>query len=349
MRLNWMNHRFVKYDGYGRYGYHMVLALHRLGVDVTPMIDEVVKQMPGTFQRMAGLDFSRLTVSLMPPHNLLALPGRQWAYTMTEAYGLPDGWAKHLNSKTERVIVPRPWLVDMFREFGVTRPIDVVPGGIDPVEFPVIQPADRDTFTFGCMGDRGNRKGFDLVYRAFFNAFQDKDDARLIIKTRAPRYDHNGQASHFFPIDNTNSKPRSVARRVSMWQDDIESMAQFYSQLDCFVFPTRGEGEGMPPREAAAMGIPVIATEVMGLNDNLGAWALPIASYKWVDAPKIKDALAGTWAEPDIDELTAHMLYVYENRAEAKQRALAGAQWLRTNETWEHSAHRLLSVLEGWA
>jgi len=339
VRINWINHRFYPHDGYGRYGVNMVRALIRLGVDVRPYVDTVL-DMPADLQRLMGLDFTRLTFSLMPPHNMRDMVGRHWGYTMTEAWGMPDGWVDHLNNKCERVLVPRPWLVTMMREQGVNRPLHVIRGGVDPVEFPIIydRPADRP-FTFLCIGpDRGERKGYDLVWRAFYEAFADTE-AHLIIKTRA---------QNKMPIDNTRSRD-DTAKRVSLFAADVPSMADVYGLADCFVFPSRGEGEGMPPREAAAMGIPVIATAWSGLAEHIDRFAIPLREFKRVPAPTISDCITGEWVDPDLDELIAQMRWVYDHYSEAKANALKAARWLRDNETWAHSAQHLLELLEAYA
>lgn len=328
MRINWFNYLFLPIDGYGRYGLHFVRALSRLGVDVYPATVETVDA-PGWFQRLQGLDFSKLSISLMPPHHLRSVPGRQWNYSMYEGTGLPDGWARHVMDKAERVIVPAAWLVDVFREHGVTHPIDVVPGGIDPEEFPVVPPPKWDRpYTFLALGDRGSRKGMDTVWQAFYAAFGKRPDVRLIVKSRA------GGLTY---VDMTNSD-----RRVSIWRSDVDSMADVYAQVDCFVFPTKGEGYGLPPREAAAMGVPVICTQWSGVDD-CDQWAIPIKDYKMVES-----ALdgGGQWALPSVEETAMHMQWCFDHREEARQIGLKGAAWLRANATWQHAACKLFKLLE---
>ena len=83
MRINYLMYKMLWYDGYGRYGLQQMQALARLGVEVYP---ETVASLeaPGWVQRLRGFDWTKLTISLMPPHELRAGPGRQWNYTMYE-------------------------------------------------------------------------------------------------------------------------------------------------------------------------------------------------------------------------------------------------------------------------
>lgn len=333
MRINYLMYKMLWYDGYGRYGLQQMQALARLGVEVYP---ETVASLeaPGWVQRLRGFDWTKLTISLMPPHELRAGPGRQWNYTMYEGTGLPDGWGEHINRKAERLLVPSEWLVDVFRQHGVKKsiPIHVVPGGVDVQEFPVIAvPApEHRPYTFLAFGDRGTRKGMDAAWVAFYQAFGDDPDVRLVIKGRP-----------------TSLAPFNLAisdRRVSLWAEDVPSLREVFSQVDCFVFPTKGEGWGMPPREAAAMGLPVICTQWGGTAD-CEHWAIPIRNCPMKPA-SLKGG--GEWAFPDIDEIAAHMRWCYENRAEARQRGLEGAYWLRAHQTWEHSAQALMQLIEEW-
>jgi len=327
-------YRMLWFDGYGRYGLQQVKALARKGVDVFPE-HVLALEAPGWLQRMRGLDMSRVTISLMPPHEMCGMPGRQWNYTMYEGTGLPDEWARHINEKAERLLVPSEWLVDVFREHGVKPqiPIHVVPGGVDVDEFPIIDtpPPEHQPYTFLAFGDRGSRKGLDTAWRAFYHAFRDSRDVRLVVKSRP-----------------TNLVFLSTARgdpRVSVWREDVRSLADVFAQVDCFVFPTKGEGWGMPPREAAAMGLPVICTRFGGCESGIDQWALPINNYK-MTAATLRGG--GQWAMPDVDETADLMRWCYENRLEAKQRGVQSAHWLRDNQTWDHSAQKLIELLEDW-
>jgi glycosyltransferase involved in cell wall biosynthesis len=327
MRCQWFNYKYLKIDGYGRFGIRFVQALRRAGVEVKPWLIDML-DLPAELQRMAGLDFSRLSIFLMPPHHLTAsIPGRAWNFTMYECMKLPASWAEYAN-RTERVIVPSQWLVEVCQDNGITRPVHVVPGGISPDEFPIFSTYAEDRpFTFMCLGDRGSRKGFDVTWNAFYKAFGDNKDVRLVVKCRPGSLDH---------IDLSNSDPR-----VSIWSADIEHMADVYAQADCYVFPTKGEGYGMPPREAAACGLPVITTRWSGTADDIDCWAIPINNFKL--EPSMLDS-KGLWAYPDPEEVAAHMKWVYEHREEARTKGRAAALWLREHATWDHAAQKMIEL-----
>jgi glycosyltransferase involved in cell wall biosynthesis len=343
LRINYLMYRAITHDGYGRYALSQIKALARAGVDVYPE-HVTALEAPGWMLRLKGLDFSRLTIALMPPHELKALPARQWLSTMYEGTGLPDDWARHVNEKAERVIVPCEWLVEVFRENGVLKrvPIDVVPGGVDPEEFPVLDfpVPDHRPYTFLSFGDRGSRKGSDLAWQAFYRAFGDCPDVRLVVKTLAGGLPELTTARIKDDAGNIVGDPR-----ISLWRETSDSLADVFSLVDCFVYPTRGEGWGLPPREAACMGLPVICTRYGGTAVGIDEWAVPINTLRPVHS-RLRGG--GQWAEPDVEEVAHLMRWCYEHRDEAKQKGLQAARWLRANQTWAQSAQALIALLEMW-
>lgn len=338
MQINWANYKFLPYDGYGRYGLHMVRALARRGVAVHPLLEEQLS-LPGWLNRLAGLDFSNLTVSCMPPIYLHGLPGRQWLLSMCEGTKLVDGWADHVNQKAERLIVPCQHNAAAFERSGVTVPIHVVPGGTSPAEFPVRPPARRNgrPYTFLALADRGGRKGWIEVYDAFYKAFQGQRDVRLVIKARPAV---NELATRVAGA--THRDPR-----VTFWFEDVASMADVYAQVDCFAIPSRSEGWGMPHREAAMMGLPVITTRYSGLDDGYTeCWSLPVETYRHETVPDYAEAVRGEWVRADVKEVAARMRWCYEHPEEADTFGQAAATWLRENQTWDHAAVQFEQLLE---
>lgn len=333
MRLNWHNHRFIAVDGYGRLGLGYCKALQQAGHDVYPFLDSDF-EMPAWYQMARGLMFDRVTVQLCPPHNMFHLPGRSVGFSMHESTGLPKGWTDHVNNKCEYLIVPTPWLIDLFADAGVTIPIAVVPGGIDPEECSVMGRNVHRPYTFICLADRGFRKGFDKVQTAFYKAFDFKNrDVRLIVKCRP------GSLSN---LDRSYSRDD----RLTVWRADVESVSDVFAQADACINPTRCEGLGMWPREAAACGLPVVVTRWSGTAVDTDQWAIPIENYTIM--PSGMDDCGGDWAEPDLDEVIEHMRWLYLNQDEAKEKGLAAARWMREHYTYAHAVDTLLATLRGW-
>ena len=132
--------------------------------------------------------------------------------------------------------------------------------------------------------------------------------------------------------------------------DNSELMSNFFKKVDCFVFPTRGEGFGLTPLEAMATGMPAIVTNWSGpceyMNSDVG-WLL---DYTLVPAKDFTETVykeeCGNWAEPSFDQLVQIMRYAYEHRDEVKQKGKAAAKYVRENWTWKKKIPMFHEALE---
>jgi hypothetical protein len=347
MRLNWLAYNYRGWDGYGIYSARLIQALRRAGVDVTPHFAGAADA-PRWLSYEWGMDWSMPTISCLPPFYLRKLPAGHaphWLLTMTEGSQCPDGWADIINqANIDHVIVPCQWNADAFREGGVECPISVVHGGTDPDEFPLLK-RERDAgqpYTFLALADRGSRKGWDEVYRAFYFAFGGKTtgnmDVRLVIKSRP---DGNEL------INDRLVKVDSFDTRITFDRGDYADMADLYRTVDCFVIPSRGEGWGMPHREASMMGVPVITQRFAGMDDgHTDAWAMVVEGGRMQPIPAATPNIKGEVRVCDHDELARLMWRCYQMPAWAAEKGQQAAAWLRSNQTWAHSAAALLQELQ---
>ena len=333
MKLNLIGF-YTDWDGYGRFNSHLVKSLRGLGVEVKPLLRDHIK-MPEWLQEEEGIDWDNLTVTCLPPFMIDRVPGRHIAYTMYESSRL--GWedVQRLNTiGVEHLLVPSQDIADDFKNSGVLIPISVVPGGTDPHEFPLL-PLNRQRevpYTFFTINDRGFRKGFAEVWEAFYVAFGGKTsgnpDVRLIVKSITREDGQN--------YSETMQKAIGADERVEYQIGIQPDIYELYAQADCLVLPSRYEGWGMPHREAACMGLPVISTSYSGLNDGFTEkWALVVPG----DLSPVDGLL------PDIGIVADYMRWCYENREEAALFGQEAGQWIRDNQTWCHTAEKLLEEI----
>jgi len=237
------------------------------------------------------------------------------AVTMFESSELPSGWVDVLN-RLKAVVVPSSWLETVFRDAGVTAALHRVPLGIKECYVPTHRPAGRSPFTFLTVATPYPRKGWDIAVRAFDAAFGRSVDHRLIIKMRA---------GWRLPV-------RIVHPRVEILAENLDDcgMVELYRSVDAFVFPSRGEGFGLPPREAAATGLPVVATNWGGTADDIENWGWPLRSSPvkaWYG--HTLHAGLGTWAEPDVLHLAELMRMIAAGGAVVQSRAMENAERVR--------------------
>ncbi len=335
MKINWVGYRFLKEDGYGRYGIHLIRALLRQGVEIVPIQAQTLYDMPPDVLALTGIDVSRRSVWLLPPVAIKhAPPPNSWIYTMHEDSKLPDGWAETIN-QFERCIVPCEHNATIFAECGVTIPIDIVYGGTEPAEFPIRERVGDRPYTFVCLADRHIRKGWDTVWEAWYRAFPEHlTDVRLIIKGRPEMV-----PEWFRDIELPD-------KRIIRNYDNVADMKQVFGDADCIVYPARGDGWGMWWREGAMMGLPALVTPYSGNAVGVEHAAISLPTYQMVES--MLDT-GGQWAQPSVDEVAEKMRWCYENQHAARVKGMQAAMWLRQNQTWDHSAQALVKLLEAHA
>lgn len=257
------------------------------------------------------------------------------SYTMHEASRLPAGWVDILNA-TAGVIVPCCWNVEVFQESGVRVPIGVAKWGVDAADWPLLTRHAERPYTFLWSGTPDLRKGWDVAYRAFSAAFRGRHDVRLVMHFRAalpgnPRFADN-----------------NVTVTVGML--DRPGLRQILKDADVFVFPSRGEGWGSPPREAASTGLPVIVTDHGGLAEDVDHWALSIgvAGTSLAEYGYYARGDVGEWVEPDVDELVETMRWCVDNRGQAARCGASAAGWLHKHATWAATAGQVGRLMREW-
>jgi glycosyltransferase involved in cell wall biosynthesis len=311
----------------------LVRALQNEGLGVKPCTMDTLS-MPDWMLEQEGVSWENLTISSMNGKYLQPVPGRHMLLTMVESDKVaPDIIARINRMDIECIFVPCQANKDAFINSGVHPPVYILPLGIDPDEFyPNPLKHCGIPYTFLTLGDRGLRKGWNEVWQAFYVAFGGKTtgnkDVRLIIKARV------GDVPHTFKMmDNCEGKDE----RIVYLLDDVEDIRSVYKQADCLVLPSRYEGWGMPHREVAAMGIPVITQRYSGMDDgHLDEWAIALDNGSVQDDGMVAD----------IGELAQAMHWCYDNRLEARQFAQNSARWLRENQTWQHMAKELISFVQ---
>ncbi|WP_217915156.1 glycosyltransferase family 2 protein [Miltoncostaea marina] len=260
--------------------------------------------------------------------------------TCFETAGLPASWVEATTSGAVREVwVPTRFNLRTFTDAGVDPGLlRVVPYPVDGAMLAPRQPAapGRTGVTFLSVFEWTWRKGWDVLLRAWAEEFDGAEDVRLRVLTyrgagAAGDGDILGQAAGL--LRELGHDPERVAD-IDLVLEPVPhgGMPALYDAADAFVLPTRGEGAGMPVLEAAARGLPVIATAWGGHEELMAPeTAFPVAVARMVEAPPelVRDnpVYAGQLlAEPDLASLRAAMRAVVEDRAEAARRAAAGRE-----------------------
>lgn len=319
-------------EGYGKATIQTVKALRQLGAsfDVVPICHKELAWPAEDVIRVEGLAF----VWTVPEYWDRVQADELWGAFVWETTRLPRYRVDIINARASRLFTFSEWAKGMFEDSGVTIPVHVMPHGVSQEEYYYLErPGERNPYTFLILGELAERKGWDLAYTAFLEEFGEDPRVRLIMKTRG--------RCPLAPCADPNVEVIATEYGVPM-------MRELFRQADCFVFPSRGEGYGLPPREAAATGLPVIATNWSGLQEGgISNYAYPLRVKKMVEANYGYQGPepCGEWAEPDKGHLRFLMRAFYENQAVMRAEGRLAAEWVRESCTWDRSARALLEAV----
>jgi glycosyltransferase involved in cell wall biosynthesis len=316
------------YTGYGLHAIQIATDLGRMGCDVKVIptqFDERFTAVPDRICRQLQYqEGNGLWELLLHPPTLEPTSRKRTVYfTMWESTSLPARSVEFLN-RAECVIVPCKWNAVNFAAAGVTRPVHIVPLGINTEVFRFSRGRTTGPCIFGTGGRTahgGVRKGVEAVIAAFLDAFRSETDVRLLLK--------------IFPDCEipSISDSRIIVLRAFLSE---RQLARWYRSITCFVSAARGEGWGLMQHQALATGRPLITVEYGGVKEYFQREFGYSVDYTLVPARDYyRDS--GYWAEPIHESLVQHMRQVYRNRNEAAARGELAARAV---------AEALLRVLE---
>ena len=190
------------------------------------------------------------TYTLMPESHI------KIAYSMWEGNRIPQEWVKILNQHFDAVAVPDSFLVDCYRDSGVTIPIFELPLCLNLDDFLATpQPSrPRSPFVFGCSASGLYHKNQILFIQAFAEEFGDNPDIVLRLSCRG---------IHPEILTSWKELVQKYGCSNIFFNVGVLDNAQYIetmNNLDCYVNISKGEGFSIGPREALALGIPCILT-----------------------------------------------------------------------------------------
>jgi len=241
-------------------------------------------------------------------------------FTMWETDALPVRFSRILNQYDE-ILVPCKHNIPVF---GAHHPkVNYIPLGVDTEWW---KPYDREPnqkFRFHAAGSLWMRKGLDRVVEAFHAAHL--PNAELHIKAAPQAYD----------------TPKNIeSDRVFLHRGWMtrEEQRDWFNQADCFVAPARGEGFGLIPLQAIALGVPTIITATSG-QEQFAHLASTVVGHR-----KTHCFMGGRWDEVVFDELVVAMRHHYNNGPSLRAAAKVDAP--RAEEfSWVKAAQKLADHL----
>lgn len=177
------------------------------------------------------------------------------AISVIEFSQIPKYWVDILNNNLDMVIVPDPYLINVYKKSGVKTPIFFLPNGIYTKPFlkKEAKPYNPSKpFTFGTSATFIPRKNNELLVDSFIKAYGNNPKFRLIICGRYGDEDRMQAIKN--KLKKYNIKNVFIDKRKLSENDFID----FMSSIDVYVSFSKGEGFSMTPREAMLLNKPCI-------------------------------------------------------------------------------------------
>jgi glycosyltransferase involved in cell wall biosynthesis len=293
-------------SGYGQLAAGLARDLPALGIGLADSLD----------------DQPDVALFVCPPSSIKPTPGvPRAAFTMHELDHLPEAkadWIDILNG-LDLVITPTAWNQRIWRNLGVTVPIEVAPLGIDPdAYFP--STGRRCTFlsVHENLGSDSSRENWRDTLTAYYGAFFAADPVLWRVKTWKWKPDafedaRRSELQRHRLTDETAPMLEVIDHAIS--SDELRSL---YQGASLFIKNANREGWSLPCSEAVACGTPVAATEIQPLLSHLPdgtQWFTP------GDPDELRFVLRQTYRRWQATERRVHR-YTTMNTARWVERAL---------------------------
>ena len=255
----------------------------------------------------------------------------------------------------DKLIVCSEWAKDIVSKIRTDNNIHVVPLGIDPHIFNpnVIVPKKSDNTIFLNIGKWEIRKGHDILYQAFNDAFSTDDNVELWMSNFNPfltQQEHNDWAYSYL-----NSPLGKVGLiRILPWHSSQLALAHTMSMADCGVFPSRAEGWNLELLEMMAMGKSVITT-----NYSAHKQFCDDDNALLIDIDEVEPAYDGKWffeqgnwatlGSYQFNELVNCMRAVHRWVKSSPNKRVINDAGIETGKkfTWDNTVDKLESILYG--
>lgn len=341
---------FISSNSYGKVARNHALFLARHGFRVSLRSRRraasctVSPQMANYLQRLHGRSPGEITVRYDSPDALPKYPDGIFM-TPFETANLRSSWTEAA-TRLRMLFVHCNASRRLFLRAGLgSDRVVTVHHGYDPhIYRPDVKPLEHHgRFTFLYAGHYNARKCIDLLVRAFCKTFRGSEPVQLILYLQPMRSEFDVR-KHIERIIARCAGTAKIEVRLNLFDDGVaeDEMGSLYRSGDCLVYPSMGEGFGLPPLEAKACGLEVITTRCGGMCDFLdhrSAHFIEVAQIRPEPAcDEINPEYNGLkfWV-PSEDSLCTQLRAVYEGQ----RRTFMPPGW-----TWAERLERLPAQLE---
>lgn len=249
--------------------------------------------------------------------------------------------------KANHLIVTSKFQVAVWKRSGMKLPISVMTPGIDTDLFSRVDRPRGQKFRVLILGALSGRKNTAGAVRIFQRASNGDPGWQLTIKHRGP-----------ITLDAETLKQIRHDGRIKLLTGDMPpaQIVGLYHNHDCLIWPSKGEGVGLPPLEAMSTGMDVVLSDSSGMSDYMDrkhCWPIRIDRMEpaHLDGTFSKEYIedfggVGNWWLPDethgVQQLQKAMTAWYEGKGKGR----AAADYVRSHHTLQHQAESVLRVVQ---
>lgn len=268
-----------------------------------------------------GSTFQEVIKSLKEPHHI------RIAYSMFESSRIPAEWVITLNHYFDAVAVPDPFLIEVYKNSGVMIPIFELPLGLNLNKFldKPLKLSRNKPFVFANLSSTISRKNQLKLIQAFHQVFGNSLDVKLRLNGR------HSEPEYSQLIKNEIYKLGMINVEFTEMCMDKELYFKTLQNVDCYVSLSLGEGFSIQPREAMALGIPIILTNNTGqatiCKSDIG-YNIPSLNPIPAFYPTFKNYY-GTFYDCQTEDVVKALKDMYENYDFYLNQGQAARGWVK--------------------
>lgn len=326
---------YMDFSGYAQASRDYIQALSRQ--DDMDVVVRPLKYDSGSFYygdeiarcECKGLNNIDVVIQHTTPNEMSICEGvKNVGYFAWETTIVPSQWIEQLN-KLDLVLVPCQENVDAYKRAGGTARIEKLVHTFDLDKYdkeiePFNLPQAEDKFKLYCIAQLSKKKGVESMVRAYYRAFEGRDDVVFIMKLYQDARNPNAQQdreqvqqylAYIKQMAKHNHYPPVLLIHQNMTDEEI---GRLHKSGNIYVAGSRSEGFCIPAFDALGYGNPVIATNWGGMTefvDSSNGW---LVGYTLTPCFAMKNPTPNMysgnedWAEPNILDMASKMREAYE-------------------------------------
>jgi glycosyltransferase involved in cell wall biosynthesis len=172
-------------------------------------------------------------------------------------------------NKVDALVVPSRAMLEVLRDYGVSRPMEIIPTGIEDhylnwsgaTHFRDDYKIPQDRPVLVHIGRVAYEKNIDFLFKVLLEVRRALPEVLLVIAGEGPALEHLKSQARHLELENN--------LLFVGYLDRDTTLLECYLAGNAFVFASRTETQGLVLLEAMALGVPVVSTAVMGTRDIL--------------------------------------------------------------------------------